>query len=338
MKGMLHVQFLKFFLSRLAVFIMVVFIGVTTVFFIPRLMPSNPVEGMVSQLQANSSLMDPAAVAKLREVLTQNFGLNGTLFEQYFGFIKRVVFTQDFGPSLSMYPTPVSKLIGTALPWSLGLLLTTTLLAWLIGNAIGLLAGFRKDKTYSRILEGIAITLYPIPYYIFALVLVIFFAYILPVFPLTTIVVGKGLSLQHIVSIIYNSFLPAISMILIGTGWWVLSMKAITTGIAEEDYVVFARLKGLSERKIMTKYVLRNATLPQVTMLSLQLGTIFSGAIVTEILFSYPGVGTLIYNAILQSDYNLILGTITVSILAVSTATFLIDLLYPFLDPRIRYK
>ena len=111
-----------------------------------------------------------------------------------------------------------------------------------------------------------------------------------------------------------------------------------TTGIAEEDYVNFARLKGIKERKIMTKYVLRNATLPQLTMLSLQLGTIFSGAIVTEILFSYPGVGTLIYNGILQSDYNLILGTITVSILAVSTATFLIDLLYPFLDPRIRYK
>jgi peptide/nickel transport system permease protein len=128
------------------------------------------------------------------------------------------------------------------------------------------------------------------------------------------------------------------SLVLIDTGWWVLSMKAISTGIAEEDYIAFAKIKGLKPPKIMFKYVMPNALLPQLTMLSLRIGTVFSGAMITEILFSYPGIGTLIYNSILRSDYNLIIGTITISILAVSIATYIIDLAYPFLDPRVRYQ
>ncbi len=330
--------FFKFLLSRFVTFLLVIFIGVTTVFLLPRLMPSDPVESVIAQIQTNSSFMDADAVQQMRQVLMENFGLTGSLWQQYTSFLKRVLFTFDFGPSLSMYPTPVSKLIWDVLPWTFGLLLTTTVLSWLIGNLIGLLAGFRPNKFYSKALEAAAIFLYPQPYYVFALVLIMLFSYIWPIFPLTTVVRGTPYSWEFIWSVIYNSFLPALSMVLIGTGWWVLSMKTISMSIAEEDYVQFARLKGLSQNRIMTRYVLRNALLPQITTLSLQLGGIFSGAIVTEILFSYPGVGTLIYNAILQSDYNLILGTISLSIVAISAATFLIDLLYPFLDPRIRYQ
>ena len=330
--------FFKFFLSRLLTFALVVFIGVTTVFLLPRFLPSDPVENVIAQIQTNSSFMDSESVQQMRRVLSENFGLTGSLWEQYVSFLKRVFLTFDFGPSLSMYPTPVVELIATVLPWTMGLLLTTTFISWLIGNAIGLLAGFRPDKTYSKVLEGVAIFLYPQPYYVFALVLIMLFSYVWPVFPLTTVVRGEPWTLEHIWSVLYNSFLPAMSMILIGTGWWVLSMKTLAMSVAEEDYVQFARLKGLSQNRIMTKYVMRNALLPQITTLSLHLGGIFSGAIVTEILFSYPGVGTLIYNAILQSDYNLIIGTISLSILAISAATFLIDMLYPFLDPRIRYR
>ena len=143
---------------------------------------------------------------------------------------------------------------------------------------------------------------------------------------------------EYIFSATYNSILPALSMILIGTGWWVISMKTLSTNVSEEDYVHFARIKGVKERKIMTRYVLPNAALPQVTMLALQIGSIFNGALITEILFGYPGIGTLIYNSILQSDYNLIMGTVSLAIIAVATATFIIDLLYPFLDPRVRYR
>ncbi|MFC5452911.1 ABC transporter permease [Paenibacillus aestuarii] len=330
--------FYKFLLSRVVTFLLVVFIGITTVFFVPRFLPSDPVEAMIGQMTSKSAFMDPKAVATLRETLNQSFGLEGSAFEQYLGFFKRVVITHDFGPSLANYPAPVNELIGRALPWTMGLLLTSTLISWVIGNAIGLLAGFRKNKMYSKALEAISIALYPIPYYIFALVLIMLFAYVLPIFPLSANFQGHGFTWPHIKSLIINSTLPALSMILVGTGWWVISMKTLSAGIAEEDYVHFARLKGLKESKIMSKYVLPNAALPQVTMLALQIGTIFNGALVTEILFGYPGVGTLIYSGILQADYNLIMGTITISIIAVAGATFIVDLLYPFLDPRVRYK
>ncbi len=330
--------FYKFLLSRLLTFALVVFIGITTVFFVPRFMPSDPVEAMIGKMTANQAFMEPEAIETLRASLNESFGLEGSLSGQYFGFVKRVLYTQDFGPSLASYPIPVNELIARALPWTMGLLLISTLLAWIIGNMIGLLAGFRKEKAYSKALEAIAIAIYPIPYYILSLILIILLAYLYPIFPLTATFQGEGLSWEHIRSIVYNSALPALSMILVGTGWWVISMKTLSSGIAEEDYVQFARLKGLSERKIMTKYVMPNAALPQITMLALQVGTIFNGALITEILFGYPGIGTLIYYGILQADYNLIMGTITISIVAVAGATLIVDLLYPFFDPRVRYK
>lgn len=330
--------FYKFLLSRVLTFILVVFIGITTVFFVPRFLPSDPVEAMIGQMTSKSAFMDPAAIETLRATLNESFGLEGSVMEQYFGFVKRVIVTQDFGPSLANYPAPVNELIGRALPWTMGLLILSTLISWLIGNAIGLLAGFRKDKAYSKALEAVSIIMYPIPYYIFALVLIMLFAYIFPVFPLSTTFIGEGFTWEYIRSLVVNSTLPALSIILVGTGWWVISMKTLSAGIAEEDYVHFARLKGLKENRIMTKYVLPNAALPQITVLALHLGTIFNGALVTEILFGYPGVGTLIYNGILQADYNLIMGTITISIVAVAGATFIVDFLYPFLDPRVRYK
>lgn len=331
-------KFAKFLLSRIATFILVIFIGVTTVFFVPRFMPADPVEAMLGRMMSSSSTMSPEAVEQIRESLNSMFGLEGSLLEQYVDFVKRVIVSHDFGPSLSAYPTPVMDLIARALPWTLGLMLVTTVLSWLIGNGIGLLAGFRKDKAYSKILEGIAITLYPIPYYIFALVLIMFFCYLLPVFPLSFVVQGEGFTLQHIGSILYNCFLPGLSLVLVGFGWWVISMKTMVGNANEEEYVRFAWLKGLKEGKIMRSYVMPNVMLPQVTQLALQIGGIFNGALVTEILFGYPGLGSLIYQGILQSDYNLIMGTISISVVSVAISTFVVDLIYPFLDPRIRYS
>ena len=330
--------FYKFLLLRVVTFLVVVFIGITTVFFVPRFMPSDPVEAMIGKMMANQAFMEPEAIEAMRKTLNESFGLEGSLIEQYFGFMKRVFVTQDFGPSLASYPTPVNELIGRALPWTMGLLMVSTVIAWLIGNFVGLLAGFRKEKAYSKLMEAVSIVIYPIPYYILALVLIMLFCYIYPVFPLSTTFQGEGFTWEHIKSIVYNSFLPALSMVLVGTGWWVISMKTLSSGIAEEDYVHFARLKGLSERKVMVKYVLPNAALPQITMLALQIGSVFSGSLITEVLFGYPGLGTLIYTGILQADYNLIMGTVTISIIAVAAATFVVDLLYPFLDPRVRYK
>lgn len=331
-------RFAVFLLSRFLIYLLVLWVGITTVFLVPRFLPSDPVEAMLGRVLTQGAVMEPAQVEAIRQSLTAAFGLEGTLWDQYIGFLKRVLITGDFGPSLAMFPTPVTALIRKALPWSLFLLLSSTIIAWLIGNTIGLLAGFHSDKLYSRILEGIAVLLYPIPYYILALVLIILFVYVKPIFPLSFSVQGRFPSPQFIASAIFNSILPGLSIVIVGLGWWVLSMKALSSSIAQEDFVYFARLKGVGAGRIMTHYILRNAILPQITMLALVLGGVFNGALITEILFAYPGLGTLIYTAVLQADYNLLMGTITLSIIAVATATFVVDLLYPFFDPRIRYR
>jgi peptide/nickel transport system permease protein len=236
------------------------------------------------------------------------------------------------------YPTPVSEIIGMYLPYTLFLSLSTTVIAWIIGNAIGLLAGFRKNKLSSKILEGVAICIYPVPYFIIALVLQIVFAFVLGWFPMQATINPQGDFGVLFASLLRASILPAIAMLMVGTGWWIISMKSLSGTTSEEDFVLFARYRGLSEGKIGSSYVFRNSILTQVTALAMSLGGVFGGSIMTEIVFSYPGVGMLVQKSILMSDYNMILGCITISIVAISTATLIVDLIYPFIDPRIRYN
>lgn len=337
-KGTTTMLFLRFLVSRLITYVLVIWIGVTIVFFIPRFLPSDPVEAVLGRIMTQGAYMEPEQVEAMRATLNEAFGLEGTLLEQYVGFFKRVFISGDFGPSLSMFPTPVNDLIGRALPWTFGLLLSATIIAWLIGNTIGLLAGYQSHRTFSKVMEGIAILIYPIPYYITALILIVFFVHLNPIFPLSFSVRGAPFSWQFISAAIFNSILPVMSIVVVGLGWWVLSMKALSSGLAEEDFVYFAKLKGVGEGEIMSRYVLRNALLPQITILALQIGAIFNGALITEILFGYPGLGTLTYTAVLQTDYNLLMGTISISIVAVATATLVVDLIYPLFDPRIQHR
>ena len=331
-------RFARYLFSRLATYFLVIWIGMTIVFFVPRFLPSDPVTAALGRVMSSGSTMRPEQVQAMRSTLMQLYGLEGTLPEQYVNFMKRAIFAGSFGPSLAFYPTPVNALIAKSLPWTLFLLLTSTVIAWVIGNLIGLLAGYQSDKTYSKLLEGFAVFLYPVPYYILALVLIILFVYVIPIFPVSFSVQGTPLSPEFISRAIFNSVLPALSIIVGASGWWVLSMKALSAGIAEEDYVSFARLKGVGEPTIMGRYVMRNAVLPQITQLALNIGTIFNGALITEILFGYPGLGTLAYTAVVQSDYNLLMGTISIGIIAVATAALVVDLLYPLFDPRIEYR
>jgi peptide/nickel transport system permease protein len=318
--------------------LLTIWIGVSFIFFIPRLFPSDPVENMIGQIQSRSGQMDPRELESLRKTMRVQFGLEGSLLQQYGTYLWKGLLHFDFGPSLMNFPQPVGQIIATYLPYTLGLSLTTTFLAWVIGNFIGLQAGFRKHKRSSKILEGIAICLYPIPYFIVALVLQIVFAFVLGWFPLQSNIITLGGFTAMILSMLRASVLPAISLLLIGTGWWIISMKSLSDTVAAEDFVQFARYRGLSESYIGRKYVFRNSILTQITALAMSLGGVFSGSIMTEIIFGYPGVGTLIQKAILQSDYNMILGCITISIVAIATATLIVDLIYPFIDPRIRYS
>ena len=331
-------KFWKYFGLRLCTWALTILIGVTFIFFIPRMFPSDPVENMIGQMQARSGQMDPAAKEALRTSLRIQFGLEGSLWEQYTSFLWNGLLHFDFGPSLMSYPTPASEIIMRNLPYTVGLSLTTTVVAWVIGNVIGLLAGFRKNKRSSKILETIAICIYPIPYFIVALVLQIVFSFVLGWFPLRTTLMYNNGTLAFITSLLKASILPAVSILLLGTGWWIISMKSLASTTSEEDFVLYARYRGLSEGKIGRSYVFRNSILTQITALAMSLGGVFNGSIMTEIIFGYPGVGTLIQDAITQSDYNMILGCITISIVAISTCTLIADLIYPFIDPRIRYS
>jgi peptide/nickel transport system permease protein len=331
--------FLSYFAKRIVVYCMVLFIGITITFFLPRLLPGNPVDSYIAQMQSQAGQsLTPQATQKLRESLQELYGLKGDLFTQYLGYLKRIFLGFDFGPSLSSYPRPVSEMIFAALPWTIGLLVTTTLLAWLVGNLIGLVAGYFHNKRAATVLEVIGIVLFPIPYYIMALTVILLFAYVWPIFPLAATFQTGHPGFAQIGSILYNSTLPALTLVLAGFGWNILSMKSLAYATKEEPYAVFARLKGTSDWTRMTSYVFRNAMLPQITSLVLSIGTIFSGALLTEILFSYPGLGLLMRTAVGSGDYNLLYGTINISIIAVATAGLILDLLYPLFDPRIRYR
>jgi peptide/nickel transport system permease protein len=331
---------LNYILPRFGQYIMVIFLGVTITFIIPRLSPSDPVEAQVSRVMSMSGQYSAEAIESLRSTLSELYGLEGSLWEQYLALWSRLI-RGDLGPALSSFPTPVISLIMGAIPWTLGLLLTATIISWIIGNLLGGIASYYPKNKFLSGIDVFSQAVRPIPQYIVALLLMTFFAYIWPIFPIRgayPMGARPQLTLQFAVTVLYHSALPALSLIIIGVGGWFIGMKALTSNIISEDYVVYAETAGLKERKILFGYVIRNALLPQVTGLALQLGMIFNGALILEVVFTYPGLGQLAYRAILASDYSLIMGITIFSIVGVATAVLIMDLLYPLFDPRIRYQ
>jgi len=234
----------------------------------------------------------------------------------------------------------VVELIRIALPWTAGLLLVTTFISWTIGNIIGGLAGYFSRKRWSRALDAVAMIVRPLPYYIFAFALLLLLAYVVRWFPVaggTDIGRKVAFNWPFIKDVLRHSFLPALSLVILGGAINFQTMKLIVQNVNAEDFVQYAKLGGVKEGRIVSRYVIRNAMLPQITGLALSFGQIFSGALITEIVFSYPGLGGLLYNAIITGDYNLIMGITTISILAITTAILVLDLLYPLVDPRVRH-
>ena len=328
-----------YLIPRLIQYVLVIFVGITAVFIIPRLMPSDPVQRTIAQLRSMGSYLDPASMGEFMDDLTEMYGLGGSMLQQY-GALWVRLFRGDFGVSFFQFPTPVSKLIGTALPWTAGLLLTTTFLSWTLGNIIGGVAGYFARKRWSRALDTVAMIIRPLPYYIFAFALLLLLAYVVRWFPVSG---GTGIGRKvafnwpFIKDVLWHSFLPALSLTILGGAINFQTMKLIVQNVNAEDFVQYAKLGGVKEGRIVSRYVIRNALLPQITNLALSLGQIFSGALITEIVFSYPGLGTLLYNAVVTGDYNLIMGITALSIVAITTAILVIDLLYPLFDPRVRY-
>ena len=328
----------RYLISRLLVYVGVIFVGISICFIIPRFTPLDPVMTLIYRFSQYGQYYDPEAVGRMIESLKELYGLKGSIWDQYITFWRRL-FSFDLGPSLTYFPISVVEIINRALPWTLSLLITTTILGWLIGNLLGGIAGYFSNKRWAKVLEIIATTIYPIPYYILSLILIILLTYLFPLFPaFGTPSISPSLSIEFITSYIYHSFLPALSLILINYGWWFISMRSLITRIINEDYVVFARAAGIPDRRIMWRYVIRNSLLPQVTGLSMSLAGIFNGALITEMVFSYPGIGWVLFNAITNGDFNLMMGILVYSIVAVASAALLLDLIYPLIDPRIRYR
>jgi peptide/nickel transport system permease protein len=335
------VTFLKrYLIPRLIAYVLVIWLGITIVFFIPRLTPNDPVMRMIGEMRARGSTLEPGTMDEIIADLTEMYGLEGSWLDQYWAFWGRL-FRGDFGVSFFQFPTRVNQLIFTAMPWTLGLLLTTTAITTIFGNIIGGLAGYYARKGWSRTLDAVAMVIRPLPYYIFAFALLLLFAgLVMRWFP-----VSGGASLgaiptftwAYIKDVLWHSTLPALSLSVLGGAVVFQTMKLIVQNVNAESFVQYAKLGGVTEGRIVGKYVIRNALLPQITGLALSLGQIFSGALITEIVFSYPGMGMLLYNAVIRGDYNLIMGITLFSIVGITTAILIVDLTYPLFDPRVRY-
>ena len=210
-----------------------------------------------------------------------------------------------------------------------------------LGNLLGGLAGYYRNSRILKAFGVLSMGIHPIPYYVAAFVLLIIFGFLWPVLPISggaTMASDCSDTFAFGLDVVVHSILPVLSLMAVGIGGWFMGMRSLVSNIVTEDYVVYAELAGVKRGKILRSYVMRNALGPQVTGLALQLGAIFNGAIITEQVFGYPGVGSLLISAVHAGDYSLVLGITTVSIVAVSAAVLLIDLLYPLIDPRVEAR
>jgi len=326
-----------YLLRRVLIFLLVVWAAASVNFVIPRLARGDPIQAQFAQLESlgiRSEGMDKV-VAAYRAKL----GLDRPLWEQYLSYLQNS-FTFHFGPSITYFPTDVGDQIVHRLPWTIGLLTVSVVLSFLVGNLLGALLGWPRSSSYVRWLVPILMPLSAIPYYLLGLILIFLLAFTIKAFPLGeayTPGLTIGWSWEFVASVIYHAILPALSIVLSSIGFWMLGMRGMMVTNMGEDYMVFAEAKGLRPGRIFLHYAMRNAMLPQFTGLALAFGHIISGAVLVEVIFNYPGMGWILWNAIRNSDYFLIQGIVFVLVLSLAVAVLLVDLSYPLVDPRIGY-
>ena len=330
--------YIRYLAQRFLILLITIFISITVVFFVPRMVQGNPLGAVFLNM---AEMGGSAGAAELVAEYERIFGLDQSLWVQYVRFMRELL-RGNLGYSIATFPSEVSTLISSALPWTIGLLTVTTIISWLLGTLMGAVAGWRGNESMlSRLLVPAALLLYTTPYYILAIILVFLFAFLIPIFPLSgafSVGARPGWNWDFISDVITHAFLPGMSIVLVSLGWWFLSMRSLITGQKGEDYILNAEAMGLRERRILWGYAFRNGLLPQVTGLAISMGHIVGGSLITEVIFAYPGVGWLIFNAIKGLDYPVIQGGVLLIIIAVAVANFAIDSLYPLVDPRIRYQ
>jgi peptide/nickel transport system permease protein len=303
-------------------------------FILPRLMPGDPV-AIITQ-RVTTGMASQSGVAAVYKEYSDLFGTNKPMVDQFILYIKNI--TQgNLGISFSQYPRPVSDIIGASIWWTICLQFPAIIVGWLIGNTLGAFAAYTK-KGFDRILMPISIFISNLPAFGMAIILLVIFGITLKWFPISG---GYGFDLIPTLSpaFIYSVFLhyqlPFWSIVLISIGGQAIGMRSMSIYELNADYVKYSRFLGIPDRKIIG-YVFRNAMLPQVTGLALSIGTMVSGALVAEIIFSYPGLGNTILKAVVGQDYPLISAATLIITMMALTANFLIEILYGLIDPRIK--
>jgi peptide/nickel transport system permease protein len=326
----------RYVLRKLGFYLVAAWVALTVNFFLPQLIPGNPVEVLLTKMSQSG----PVPVGE-QQVLTKLLGLgHGNIFQKYGQYVDSVAHLR-LGLSISSFPTPVSTEIGSAIYWTLVLVGTATVISFLLGIALGALAGWKRGSRIEVIIPST--TLFTaMPYFWLALILVFVFATtVWHVFPAgqgynTNSFISVGWNLPFIASAIQHAILPALTIVISSVGGWLLGMRNMMVSTLSDDYVVAAEAKGLSPRRIMIGYAARNAVLPSVSGFAISLGFVVSGAIAMEYVFSYPGIGFQLVTAVGNDDFPLMQGIFLVITFTVLGANLIVDLLNGFIDPRTR--
>ena len=328
---------MRYVAQKVGFYAVALFAALTLNFFIPRLLPGDPVDILLAKMQQKGPVSE-ATVTSLRLLLGSDS--DEPLFSQYVQYLGNLA-RGDLGISVSYFPAGVSTIIGQAIPWTIALIGIATILSFVFGVGLGTLAGWKRGSVLDNFIP-VTTMFQAVPYFWLALILLYVFGSILRVFPLSggynVYEATPGLNWTFVQSAVLYGTLPALTIIISSVGGWLLGMRNMMVSTLSEDYIVTAEAKGLSPMRIRQSYAARNAVLPQVAGFAISLGFVVSGSIVTEQVFSYPGIGNALFTATQNNDYALMQGIFLVITLAVLGTNFIVDLMYGFIDPRTRAK
>lgn len=329
---------MRHLIRRLSIYILAVWAAVTINFFLPRLAPGDPAEVVFTRLSQHG-----AVTPALRNALEAEFGLNTTdpLWVQYFKYLNNLLHG-NLGVSTTYFPTSVGAVIGQDIIWTLILLSVCVIVSFTLGTFIGVFMAWKRGSLLDSTLSSVMTFLYSLLYPWLALVAVYFLGYHLGWFPFSdgynTAATTPGWNLDFILSAVYHAILPALTIVVSTVAGWMLTMRNSMITTLSEDYILMARAKGLTSRRVMFAYAARNAILPSVTGLAIAIGTVVGGQLLVEIVFSYPGIGYALYQGIQNQDYALADGILLLVIVATVVMNLIVDLLYVVLDPRTRQE
>jgi peptide/nickel transport system permease protein len=324
---------MRFALRRVGFFVLTLWAAVTLNFFLPRMMPGNPALAMMSKFHGRIS----GQALKSLEVI---FGVDShqSLLSQYVHYLGQVA-TGNFGTSLFFYPQPVSQVVLGAIPWTLGLVGVTTILAFALGTGLGIVTAWRRGSRLDSILPPVFVITSAIPYFWVGMMFILIFGIRLKWLPYTfgfDPTATPGFNPAFIGNVLEHAILPALALLITTLGTWILTMRNTMVSVLAEDYVRMARAKGLPGRRIMYDYAARNAILPNLTGFAMSLGFVVGGAILIEYVFDYPGVGYMLLQAVENEDYPLMQALFLLITVAVLVAILLSDIATALLDPRTR--